>query len=228
PPRKPVITNNCSSGETAWKFRNRPMAIPISRPPVRLAASVPSGTVGNSGLNRVPSPQRHQQPMAPPTPIATNPLTPTSASPLNEKCPVAAAAGRPAPPETGDAGIINLDVDRTGGGLSRDSRLRNGRHAISHVGIVVDRPAFASSAAIYCLPRCRYCRHEPSPAPRTTQPAMAARRAVDDRAVLDRRGVSVVPVDRLALRGGRRGIAADDQRVPDHVCRDEPVPRRDL
>ncbi|CAM5575840.1 hypothetical protein RLIN73S_07447 [Rhodanobacter lindaniclasticus] len=80
PPRKPVITNSCSSGDTAWKLRNRPIATPISRPPMRFAASVPIGKGGNTGLSSAPSPQRNQQPSAPPTPMATNPFKPMRAS----------------------------------------------------------------------------------------------------------------------------------------------------
>src|SRR5215813_13051419 len=49
------------------------IAKPISRPPMRLAASVPSGSVGSSGLSNTPRPQRSQAPTAAPPPTANNP-----------------------------------------------------------------------------------------------------------------------------------------------------------
>src|SRR5215831_16072077 len=44
--------------------------MPISRPPTRFAASVPSGSVGNIGLRAAPSPQRSHAPTAAPPPTA--------------------------------------------------------------------------------------------------------------------------------------------------------------
>src|SRR5574337_5121 len=108
-------------------------------------------------------------------------------------------------------------------------RLRNGRHAISRAAIVVDTTIRPSSATLYWrnAPPGLAC-HERSPAHRAAQPALVACRAVNDRSVLDRRGVSGVSVDWCALRGGRRGVATADQRIPDHLRRDESVPWRHL
>src|SRR6478736_6647608 len=46
------------------------IATPISRPPTRFAASVPSGIVGYTGFNTNESPQRSHAPTAAPTPTA--------------------------------------------------------------------------------------------------------------------------------------------------------------
>src|SRR5438128_2619207 len=73
PPRNPVVTSKRNSGvNTACRVRSS-IAKPISKPPRRLALSVPSGTVGNSGLRRMPSPQRNQAPIAAPPPTARIP-----------------------------------------------------------------------------------------------------------------------------------------------------------
>src|SRR2546423_11802759 len=50
------------------------IAKPISKPPPRLAASVPRGSVGNTGFSMTPSPQRSQAPIAAPPPTAIIPL----------------------------------------------------------------------------------------------------------------------------------------------------------
>src|SRR5438552_12604850 len=82
PPRNPVVTSSRASGEsTAWRVMNS-IAKPISRPPNRFAASVPNGSVGNTGLNRLPSPQRIHAPTAAPPPTARIPFQGMSPSPL--------------------------------------------------------------------------------------------------------------------------------------------------
>src|SRR6185437_12433206 len=54
PPRKPVVMNTRVSGDSDWNCANAPRIRPMSKPPRRLAASVPSGTVGKIGLNQTP------------------------------------------------------------------------------------------------------------------------------------------------------------------------------
>src|SRR5262252_2836837 len=49
------------------------IATPIRSPPIRFAASVPSGSVGKIGLSRMPRPHRSQAPSAAPPPTATIP-----------------------------------------------------------------------------------------------------------------------------------------------------------
>src|SRR4030095_2454122 len=73
PPRKPVVTSSRAPGaSTACRVMSS-IAKPISRPPERFAASVPSGSVGNTGLRRLPSHQRSHAPTAAPPPTARMP-----------------------------------------------------------------------------------------------------------------------------------------------------------
>src|SRR5581483_5570338 len=51
PPRNPGVMNNRNSGDSEENCANAPIVMPMIKPPSRLAASVPSGMVGNSGLN---------------------------------------------------------------------------------------------------------------------------------------------------------------------------------
>src|SRR5579885_71769 len=55
PPRNPVVMNKRNSGDNEENCANAPIVRPMIRPPSRLAASVPSGMVGNSGLNARPN-----------------------------------------------------------------------------------------------------------------------------------------------------------------------------
>src|SRR6476660_6555892 len=70
PPKNPVVMSSRTSGDsTAWRVISS-IATPISRPPTRFAASVPSGTVGKTGFSANESPQRSHAPTAAPRPTA--------------------------------------------------------------------------------------------------------------------------------------------------------------
>src|SRR3954454_2249973 len=73
PPRKPVMTNNRTSGGSPVLRDRYSTAMPIRYPPIRFAAKVPSGSVGTFGLKPMPSIQRNQAPSAAPIPTARNP-----------------------------------------------------------------------------------------------------------------------------------------------------------
>ncbi|ENO91118.1 protein CrcB CrcB [Thauera sp. 28] len=72
PPNSPVVSSNFRADDIAGQACTAASATPISRPPTRLAARVPSGTKANTGFSHSPSPQRSQAPHAAPTPTAAN------------------------------------------------------------------------------------------------------------------------------------------------------------
>src|SRR5581483_4708569 len=80
PPRNPVVTSRRISAGSASKCDITPIATPMSSPPSRFAASVPRGSVGKTGLRRIPSHQRSHAPAAAPPPTATNPAQDTVTS----------------------------------------------------------------------------------------------------------------------------------------------------
>src|SRR5438105_6099911 len=73
PPRNPVVTMRRASGDSkVWRVMSS-IANPIRRPPNRLATSVPSGSVGKTGLRTMLKPQRIHAPTAAPPPTASTP-----------------------------------------------------------------------------------------------------------------------------------------------------------
>src|SRR5947208_1458585 len=84
PPRKPVVSIKRTSGDSSvWRVMSS-IANPINKPPMRFAARVPSGSVGNTGLSAMLKPHRSHAPTAAPppttrTPIHENKLTPCRA-----------------------------------------------------------------------------------------------------------------------------------------------------
>src|SRR4029079_311895 len=76
PPQKPVVTNKRISGGRLWNWWNTPSAAPMTKPPSRFAASVPSGSAGRNGLSTMPKPQRSKAPAKAPNPTAKNDINP--------------------------------------------------------------------------------------------------------------------------------------------------------
>src|SRR5690348_7392972 len=58
PPRKPVVMNSRSSGDSAENCSNAPSVKPMINPPSRLAVSVPIGMVGKIGFSARPNADR--------------------------------------------------------------------------------------------------------------------------------------------------------------------------
>ena len=68
PPRKPVaMASLAASGMKAWFFM-MPMKMPMRKPPIRLAASVPRGIAGKRAFNHRLRRQRNKAPPAAPSP----------------------------------------------------------------------------------------------------------------------------------------------------------------
>lgn len=69
PPRKPVTTKSRIAGGKPSGSAAL-ITAPIMKPPSKFALSVPRGTVGKTGSNQVPKPQRSHAPAAAPIPTA--------------------------------------------------------------------------------------------------------------------------------------------------------------
>src|SRR5438067_5048475 len=86
PPRKPVVTSSRASGDSkVWRVMIS-IANPINRPPNRFAASVPSGSVGNTGFRTMLRPQRTHAPTAAPPPTAMTPAHENTSTPFRVNC----------------------------------------------------------------------------------------------------------------------------------------------